>query len=1088
MIRFSIRRPIATSMAYLAVAILGIAAWRNIPIELLPDTTLPRLIVTASWPGASPETTEARLTSPLEGAIQQVRGVSRITSESFEENGRGHSRIAVEFTRKTNMDFARLELAERLAALEEKLPPGAIRPRVSSYIPRELLDQARPFREYTVTGPYTIEALRAHVEEKIFPELSRIEGVANLSISDGRNRLIEIELDEDRIHALRLSPHLVQQSLSRLEFARQIGVIERRGHLHPLVIRQHTASVDEIRTHPLVTHHGRTIRVGDVARVHDTFEEPLGHYRIDGRPAASFTIYRAPGTNAIAVAKRIDSVLARIGDAHPPGLRLILDHDEAEAIRAQFSDLRSRALVSAGVVFVVLLLSLGSLRSAGIIFATIAFSILITLNLIYLGGYTLNVLTLMGLAMGFGLVVDNAIVVLENIYRLRARGLPPETAAELGAREVVLAILAATLTTVVVLVPFVYLQGELRDYYVPLAIVVGFALIASLFVAFTFIPALAARILDGAGKPARTPETVGDDVVYSLPMPPARPGFREPAAELLAPYASYVVKSENSPRPAHPAAAPRCPLHLRAYAALIRSTLRFPRATVVLALVAFAASYHIFDRYVPRDLLWGSWGQGDSYISIQIRLPRGADLDLVDEVAASFERRLSAIPEVERFVTSVLPQSAEIRVTFPDSLARTGIPVAIKEQLAAHSNDFGGAEVRVYGYGPSFYSGGGTAPAYSIKILGYDYRTVAGIAEHLAERLARFPRVHDIDSNAVGAWLEQDRATEFVLEVDRRRLALHGLTTRDLVAQLAAAVRGEEGGGVVRLGGDEAQLSVKLAGNRELDLRGLRDLLIPTAGGHTIRLADIATVVEREVPGRIIRENQQYRRLVTYEFRGPAKLGDRTHEAVMKNTLLPPGYQLEGRQEWRWDDDEKGQIRAVLAFSIALVFMVTAALFESIRLPLCILVTVPMALIGVFITFFLVGAAFTREAYIGVIMMGGIVVNNSILLVDHINQLRRNVGLALEAAIVQGTIDRVRPILMTTATTILGLLPLVILGESADSNIWNALGYALIGGLSTSTILVLTVTPALYLLVERRWSRIDGLTPPPARSTLPLVW
>lgn len=1018
MIRLSIRRPIATSMVYLSVAMLGITAAFDTPIELLPDTTLPRLVVTATWPGASPETTEARLTSPLESAIQQVRGVARITSESFEVNGLGQARIVVEFTRGTEMDFARLELSERLAAIDGTLPPGSFKPQVTGYVPREFRDHARPFLEYTVTGPYTLESLRAHVEDVIFPELARIDGVANLAVSGGRARVIEVELDEDRIRALRLAPGFVRQRLAQLDLVRHVGVVERRGLRRPLVVHHRTSSVEEIRTLPLLPRAGRIVRVGDVARVHDTFEDPQSYYRVDGRPAISFAVHRASGSNAIAVADRVRTSLSTLEDAHPPGIRLILDHDESDAIRAQFADLRSRALFSAGIVFLVLLLSLRSTRATAIVFAAIAFSILITLNLIYFGGYTLNVLTLLGLAMGFGLVVDNSIVVLENIYRLRARGLPAAAAAELGAREVFLAILASTLTTVVVLVPFVYLQGELRDYYVPLAIVVGFSLLASLFVAFTFIPA-AAKVAD---RPSAT----------NVPADHSR-------ARITSTYTS-----------------------------LVEVTLRFPRTTIVLALLALCSSYYLFDRHVTRDILWGALDKSDTYLSIQLRLPRGADIDHVDELATAFERRLSTITEVERFITRVSPQFAEIRVTFPDSLDRTAIPVAVKEQLIALGNSFGGAEVRVYGFGPSFYVAGGSAPSYSIRILGYDYQTVGAIADDLAARLRRFPRVHGVDHNAATNWFDPDRATEFVLDIDRHRLARHGLTARDLVAYLSAAVPGEDGGEGVRIGGDEARITVKIAGSRDLDLMGFRGLSIPTPSGHAARLADLATVTERDVPGVIVRENQQYRRLVTYEFHGPAKLGDRIHESVMKSTLLPPGYSLEGRQEWRWADDEKVQIRAVLAFAIILVFMVTAALFESIRLPLCILITVPMALIGVFITFYLVGATFTREAYIGVIMMCGIVVNNSILLVDHINQLRRIEGLALESAIVRGALDRARPVLMTSATTILGLIPLVVLSESADSNIWNALGYALIGGLTTSTILVLTVTPALYLLFERR--------------------
>ncbi len=218
---------------------------------------------------------------------------------------------------------------------------------------------------------------------------------------------------------------------------------------------------------------------------------------------------------------------------------------------------------------------------------------------------------------------------------------------------------------------------------------------------------------------------------------------------------------------------------------------------------------------------------------------------------------------------------------------------------------------------------------------------------------------------------------------------------------------------------------------------------------------------------RVVREDQRYQRVVSYQFRGPVKLGDRVRDAVIAASRLPEGYTLVGQQEWKWDEGEEQQAYGMLALALVLILMVTAALFESIRQPLCVLFAVPMALIGVFLLFFFTGASFTREAYIGVIMMGGVVVNNAILLIDRVNQLRREEGLALVPAIVQGTLQRVQPILMTSVATVLGLLPLVLFSESPDANIWNALGYALIGGLSSSTVLVLTVTPALYLLFER---------------------
>jgi HAE1 family hydrophobic/amphiphilic exporter-1 len=234
-----------------------------------------------------------------------------------------------------------------------------------------------------------------------------------------------------------------------------------------------------------------------------------------------------------------------------------------------------------------------------------------------------------------------------------------------------------------------------------------------------------------------------------------------------------------------------------------------------------------------------------------------------------------------------------------------------------------------------------------------------------------------------------------------------------------------------------------------------------------VRLGEVATVGEREVLARILREDQQYQRTIAYEFRGPAKLGDRVQESVIRSTRLPAGYQLTGREEWKWGDDEKGQIYGVLAFSLVLVFMVCAGLFESVRQPLCVLLTVPMALIGVFLIYFFTDASFTREAFIGVVMMGGVVVNNAVLLIDRVNQVRRHDGVALHDAIVRGTLERVRPILMTSSVTIIGLLPLVLFSKAADANIWNALGFSLLGGLASSTVLVLTVTPALYLLFER---------------------
>ncbi len=1021
MIRFAIGKPIATAMAYLAAALLGIAAWRNIPVELLPESDLPRLYVRAWWGGASPQTVEAFVTSPLEAAIQQVRGVEKVSSVSEEQYGRSAAEIAVEFARGTDMDFARLDLSERLGMLKDELPPEVTGPVVEQYVPDALRAQQRSFLQYTLAGPHTTEALRAHIDDVIAPEIRRVDGVADVVAFGGRNRMLEIELDPLKASALGLDADVVRKRVEELEYVKEAGAVRDRQIVRVLAMRERAESAAEVLDAVLLTDRGRVVRLRDVATIHDTFEPPRSHYRIDGLSAVSFSVYREQGTNAVAVGDRVKARLVELERIRPRELRLILNDDESAAIRAQFADLRTRSLLSAAIIFAVLLAFLRSFRSAAIVFATIAFSVMITLNFMYFAGYTLNVLTLMGLAMGFGIIVDTSIVVLENIYRRRRSGEAPAEAAQRGTSEVVLALLVSTLATVVVFIPFVYLQGELRVYYIPLAIVTVLSQIAGLLVSFTFVPALAARLL-------RFRE---------------RPVSEQPAANGPAWYVSI-------------------------YSRLLGSTLRFPWLTVAATLALLGGSYFVFDKYVPRGLVWRSWWEDQSYLAVRISLPRGEELERTDEIVRYFEAKIRKLPEVERFVTHVRAQSADITVTFSDSIEKTAAPLVIKERLTSDALQFGGAEVQVIGFGPSFFGGGISPPTYSIAISGYNYQTVQRIAEDVGVRLKRLTaRVRDVDVNATGRWYERDKASEVILRIDRARLSMFSLTAKDVVRQVAAAVGAASSVSQIRVGEEELRLAVALSGSSDMEVSALRELLLPIAGGAGVRLGDVATIEERDVLGRIVREDQQYQRNVSYEFRGPPKLGDRYQKSIIATTALPDGYRMDAKADWGWNVEEKEQVYGVLALSLLLIFMVTASLFESLRQPLCVVLTVPMALVGVFLTFWLSGASFTREAYIGVIMMGGIVVNNAILLVDRVNQLRREEKRPLREALVAGTLQRVRPILMTSVATVLGLLPLVLFSEHADATIWNALGFALIGGLTSSTILVLTVTPALYLLLER---------------------
>jgi hydrophobic/amphiphilic exporter-1 (mainly G- bacteria), HAE1 family len=1048
-IDLSIKRPVATAAIYVALVALGAYSFRLIPVELLPDVDYPRLTVNASWGGASPEAMEAFVTSPLESAAQQVKGVRKITSTSrADPRGLGSSaEIDIEFDRTVRMDFAQLDLSERFAAMRDELPPS-VYPQIQPYVPREFSDEEQRFLSYQLHGPYTFSRLAEVAEEEIEPILSSVEGVAGVVVWGDQDREVAVELDRQKLEALNLRPEQVEQRIRDLSTLRAPGSLVLEGRQVTLAVRTRVSRVSELEDLVILQRPERTVRLRDIGTVREQTADATSYFRIDGKPTISIFVTRESGTNAVRVADAVKEAVEPLKGRMPPGASLELDDDQSKEIRQQLTDLRLRAIAAAIVIFLVLTLFLRSMGAVLIVFATIGFSVLIAVNMLYIGGFSLNVLTLAGLAWGFGLIVDNGIVVLENVERHSHLGKPARQAALDGSRQVMLPVIAATATTAIVLVPFLFLQGELRIYYLPLAFAVAFSIVASLFVAFTFVPTMAARVHHWRARVYGVPGGAGGQSV----------GTESPGVEAATPAAS----------PSSVRGAVRAPAYIRAYRSVLGFSLDHPFLVIAVCLAALGGSWYLFDKHVTRGIRWSAfWGQ-DTYITVNITFPRGAGLERTDDLARAFEEKIASIPEVKRYETWVQPQYSFIRVTFPKELETTQVPVAIKEQMVAYSYQFSGADVRVYGYGPSFYGGGSQPPNYSLKILGYNYLQVQALAEDLAGRLERFSRIQDVDPNASGQWYERDKEFEYYLAVDREALGSHDLTVEDLLRFVSANLPSDRPRAqVLRVGAEELPFAVKLEGYREFDLVDMGQLRVPTPGGSEVRLADIARVERRNVLSRILREDQQYQRTVAWEFRGPRKLGDLIRDAVVEATTLPPGYKIEEEDTWRWSDEEKTQVYLAVGFAVLLIYMVTAALFESLAAPLVVLLTLPLALIGVFLIFFYADATFTRTAYIGTIMMCGIVVNNAILIVYHIGELRQL--MPTREAILQGTLERVRPILMTTFTTVFGLLPLVLFAQSQDENIWNSLALATIGGLISSTLFVLVAIPVAYrYMVARR--------------------
>jgi len=1007
LIRLAIQRPVAVSMIFLAIILTGLAALSRLPLELIPDVNYPELSISTSWSDSSPEAVEALITAPIEAIANTVRNVHQVESTSRE----GASTVRLEFLPETDMDFAALELNEKLSALYDDLPVGAGHPQIKKFVPKEL--QTGQFLTYFVIGTYTPSHLREIALKKLKPGILGVKGVADVSVHGGQDPELRIELNPQKMQAFGVSPAEVQAVVTKLNQRRSVGRIFRDGQRLDLIIDEQIADLRTVGELVVAEREGKFVRLTDVARIEQTYAEPNHFTRINGQSTVWLNIEREAGTNMIEVADRVFTRVAALGPDLPPSVQLIKESDQSEQIRQELTDLSHRAVLCVLVIFLVLLVFLRSLKTPLIILSTIFISVLLTFNLFYFTKIGLNLITLAGLALGFGMLVDNSIVVVENIFRKHRGGFIPSAAAESGTTEVALAIVASTLTTVVVFIPFLYLTENLRLYYLPFAGAVSFSLLASLGVSFSFTPALTAQILP------------------TISATPAR---------------QTRIKWLDKRQP------------FRTY---LKWALEYRWWVVAGVVLLFAGSYFLFNKYVTRGAIW-RWHDA-TYLSVWIRMPEGSDLAETDRIAREFEKVLVGHPELKRIQTNVSKETASIDIRFPRHLELTSVPLIWKEVLIQHAVQHAGVSVSVHGFGQGFYGGGGSAVAsFQLKVLGYNYNEVRNIAGQVARRLERNARVREVDFTSSGQY-GRSNLFELIIQPHREILSRFKVSVAELMHKVTLHLQENLHQQTLHFQGQELRYAIKLAGAREFNTEDLLKMVLESPAGEKFLLSEVAEISQRQVMSQIDRENQQYRRWITFEFRGPHQLGQRFVESVIQNTHLPPGYKLEESRYFSMGDQETQQIYLVLAVSLVLVFMVTAALFESLRQPFVVLLTVPLALIGVFLIYYLTDTNFDRNAYIGVILLGGIVVNNAILLIHQINKLREQ-GDDLISSIINATEDRVRPILMTTLTTVLGLLPLIIFAEEKAS-MWYTLALATIGGLLSSAPLVLFVLPSLFYIL-----------------------
>lgn len=988
-----IQRPVAVAMVFLSLVLLGSISLLRLPIDLLPETSYPVLSVTTILGGYSPLEIEQAITKPIETALASLNNLVRLRSISQE----GRAEIQMEFKLGTDMDFAMQEVRERLAYLQPTFPEDTLKPQVSKYDPN-----ASPILAIGVFGPADEVVLRQAAEDILQKSLARVPGVAHIEVSGGRRLEIVIEPDPERLRALGLSILDLTNLLKRNNVEVSLGAITQGQLSLPWRSAGEFRSLADIKKIGVIrTPAGSIISLDQVARVSCVGQTEDTISRYQGDPRVSVQVYREYGSHIVAVSAALRAELARLQKRLPFGVKTDIIYDQGTFILDAVQRLRLAGLIGAGLAMAVVFLFLRHLASTLAIAAAIPISILGTFGFMFLSGISLNLISLAGLTLGIGMLVDNAIVVIENIYRYRQGRLAGPDAASLGTVEVLQALTAATLLHLAVFFPIFFLQKRIRLLYQDLFYTVSFSLLLSLAVAVVLAPVVAARF--------------------------PRPTHRVTWLEKLKVW------------------------HRR----LLLAVLRHAGLWAAFAIVLLAASLF----FLPFLGFESSTALDRGEFTLVAQTQPGTVQAVTDSLTKRAERLLLARPEVQDVSTRVHDNAATLRVRLVPPGKRRQTTRQIVEMLRPQLEALPFALVHF-----NIEGAGKRERQVSLEVLGPDQDTLIRLALNLRQQLQAVPFIRDAVIHL------RNPVPEIEVSVWHQRAANLGLTAMDIAHGIRAAITGPLAN---RLREADKELDIRTrlpAGARDdyrlfstltipkLDRAQRREVLVPIRPAISMHTHLGTTEIHRLDRVRAIELTAEIQGLDLYR-------ATQALQPLVAKTPRPPGYEIRFGQNIKELQENRREITAALLVALLLVYMIMAALFESFRAPLVILSSVPLAVVGVVAILLATRHAVSLAVYVGALVLLGIVLNNAIVLVDHINTLRAKGRRGLRA-VVQGTQDRLRPILITSATAILGLLPMA-LERQEGAQLWSPLAWTVIGGLLSATLLTLFILPAHYLLIMR---------------------
>ncbi|MCP4213316.1 MAG: efflux RND transporter permease subunit, partial [bacterium] len=859
---------------------------------------------------------------------------------------------------------------------------------------------------------YSVYHLRKIAETEIQPHLRAISGVESVRLYGGVDPEIKIRTNMEKMKNLGVTLSFINAQIYRYFYTKQSVSFKKDGGEITLKLSETPENIGELQNILLYRKGDTGIYLKDVADVSLGYQRLQYEMRFQGKDYLVFHLFKERSYSHLDVAKRVRSKLQHLANRlEEKEIGFIIQSDESKDLSKKLVRLGKIAILILFIIFFILLAVVKEIRASLLIFSSVFFSVFATLTALYLFDIELNILTLSGLALGFGLFVDNAVVVFDSILRHRERGEDRKTAAVEGAKAVILPVLSSTFTTIIVFFSFAVLfQDRLRVFYLPLAYVIAISLTSSIIVSFVFIPSLSSRL-------------------------------------------NLKVKQDEG--------------GLFKKGRFFPFILKYPMAVLVPIFLLGIFSYSIFKEEVAFGSFFGF--HRDEVVFVGLSYPTGTDLEDVRAGILDFENAALGKPYEKEVNTQLMGRQAWMEVSFPKEVASTGLPLQLKQELVSIATNQAGIAVYVSGFDQEPYRynphSGANLP-YVIYIRGYNYEKLMDVAGSLKRNLLKHRRIKDVeiltDMKRYGL-----RDKYYSLKLNREKMRHYNLSPNVLLRFINSCLRESSQKNRIKFNDKELSIEIKAENVDNMELDELLNKHFTVANGSEFRIKDMVTVGLALQRGGISRENQEYVSRVEWDYLGTAKSGTRLHKTVFKNLRVPVGFSKNLEKDRnKMSEEEEHQLNYAILLSAFLIYLILGMLYENFFQPILIMLSIPLALIGVFLAFVIMDFSFDSTAYIGVILLMGIVVNNAILLIDNINQHLARSGLLIESIAI-ATKERVRPIFMTSLTTVLGMIPLLVFkesGSSGNSDIWSNLALCTVGGLTTSALLILLVLPVFYYL------------------------